>query len=271
MRVSTALILVPCAMLAQTPPPEVDQALRARVNEFFQYHVVGNYRKAFDLVAEDTKDYYFATQKVLFKSFKILSIRYSDNFTKAEVDLTGDRVMKPRPEFPEYIMTESMKTTWKMEDGKWVWYDLTRPTWITAMGPSDIEALSRSSASPGSMPDLGPKAMQERANAIMQGSSLDKTELILPLDKSSSEQIVFHNGQPGTIKLILDASAKPAGLTAELDKSDVSAGQNAVIKIHFDPKDAAAAPPGFTLRLIMEPFDRVFPIAVKFGVRQPGP
>jgi len=274
MRVQTALILLPLAALAQTPPPEVDQALRARVNEFFQYHVDGNFRKAFEMVAEDTKDYYFESQKVLFKSFKIESISYSDNFTKAEVDLTGQRLWKPRYNFPETVVPVPMKTHWKIEDGKWMWYDHSRPAWVTPMGPSDPEALKKhsDSASTAAMPDLSPQSLQERANAIMQQqSALDKSELTLPLDKSSSEQIVFHNGQTGTVKLMLDAGAKPAGFTAELEKTDVNAGESAIIKIRFDPKDAPASPAGFTLRVIMEPFSRIFPITVKFVPKPTAP
>ena len=87
MRFQAAILLLPLAAFAQTPPPDVDQALRARVTEFFQAHVDGAFRKAFEIVAEDTKDYYFATEKVRFKSFKIVDIKYSDNFTKAVVNL----------------------------------------------------------------------------------------------------------------------------------------------------------------------------------------
>ncbi len=90
-----AFVLLPVVAFAQTPPPEVDEALRARVTEFFQYHVDANFRKAYELVAEDTKEQYFGAQKWQFKSFKIDSIKYSDNFTKAEVQVTGQRMWRP--------------------------------------------------------------------------------------------------------------------------------------------------------------------------------
>src|SRR5579864_740686 len=51
-----------------SPPPGIEDALRARVTEFFQYHVDGNFRKAYDMVAEDTKDFYFKALKIQFKS-----------------------------------------------------------------------------------------------------------------------------------------------------------------------------------------------------------
>lgn len=54
-----ALWLVPAAAIAQTTPPappEVDQALRSRVTEFFQNFVDKKFRQAINLVADDTQD-----------------------------------------------------------------------------------------------------------------------------------------------------------------------------------------------------------------------
>lgn len=123
MRFAAALMLTSFAAMAQQPPPaEVDQALRARVNEFFHYHVTGEFMKAFGYVAEETKEYYFAVQKRQYISYTVGNITYSDNFTKATVDVVGKAKMRPRPEFPEIVIDQPMSTTWKIENGKWVWY-----------------------------------------------------------------------------------------------------------------------------------------------------
>ena len=53
---------------AEAPSPEVDQALRARIAEFYQDHVGGKFRQAEALVAEETKDYFYsASQAPLFE------------------------------------------------------------------------------------------------------------------------------------------------------------------------------------------------------------
>jgi len=63
------LAILSCSAWAQSdnpfnrPPADVDQALRARITEFFQFHVTGEYRKAEALVAEDTKDYFYDHNK----------------------------------------------------------------------------------------------------------------------------------------------------------------------------------------------------------------
>src|SRR5215472_8240570 len=53
------LFLLPFAGLCQdvsdpeTAPPEIDQALRARVTQFYSAHVTGKWRDAFAVVADD--------------------------------------------------------------------------------------------------------------------------------------------------------------------------------------------------------------------------
>src|SRR6266545_4652975 len=78
------------------PPAEVDQALRARVQEFFDLHVKGQYRQAEELVAEDTKDYFYTHDKPKYLSCEISKIDYTDKFTKASAVVTCSRyVMMP--------------------------------------------------------------------------------------------------------------------------------------------------------------------------------
>ena len=95
MRLCVAL-LIPALVLAQTPKPaappaEVDQALRERATQFLQYQIDGNFRKAFELVAEDSKDFYFSIAKTKILSYKIDDITYSDDFSKATVRATTVR------------------------------------------------------------------------------------------------------------------------------------------------------------------------------------
>src|SRR5580704_1507529 len=60
-------------------PSEVEQALRARVAEFFQLHVESNFQKAYGMVAEDTKKYYFDNKKNTYKSFRIAGVKFLNN------------------------------------------------------------------------------------------------------------------------------------------------------------------------------------------------
>jgi hypothetical protein len=261
-----ALFLVPLAAFAQTPAPEVEEALRARVTEFFNYHVDGNFRKAYDLVAEDTKDQYFGAQKIQYKSFKIDSVKFSDNFTKADVALTGERSWRMSSQLPETKVTVPMNTSWKLEGGKWMYHEEPRQLLIP-MGPSAIGAnapASKPSSDGQKLPNVSPEAIAAAARNILQQSSVDKSEVLLSTDKASTDQVVFHNGFQGGVKVALESMPNVAGLHAEVEKADVNAGQNTMVKIRYEPAGKIPDAP-VVLRLLVEPFHQVFTITVKFA------
>src|ERR1700726_4555299 len=89
-RVLPVLPLVASA-LAQNPadlfskaPPDVEEALRARISKFHQAHVDGKPRRAEEVVAEDSKDFFYDMKKPKALSFEIGKIEYSKDFTEAK-------------------------------------------------------------------------------------------------------------------------------------------------------------------------------------------
>jgi hypothetical protein len=279
------LSLVTAAAFAQSPaqdpkasfkaPPEVDQALRARVTEFFQYHVDGNFRKAYEIVAEETKDYYFAAQKVRFEGFRITGVRFvNDECTKAAVDLETHQKMQ-RIYFKGVVVPVPMTTLWKIEGGKWVWYrDPDNPE-LTPMGRSDLEKVrqgtdEQTAAALKRLTD--PAEIERKGNEILKGnkqSGLDRPDVTLAIDKPSSAVVSFHNGWPGGIQLVLDPGAALAGFTAKLDKTNLGLGEDAVLKLSYSPLANGAGlvqvPAQAQVRLIVQPFNLVYPVTVKFA------
>src|SRR5580658_10741256 len=78
---------------AADPPADVDAALRSRVQEFYQLQVDRKYRQAEQLVAADTKDFYYGSQKPDLKAFSIKSIKYAPDFESASVTVSLRRVI----------------------------------------------------------------------------------------------------------------------------------------------------------------------------------
>ena len=262
MLLRVAPLLLPLITFAQTPPPEVDQALRTRVSEFLQYHVEGKFTKAFEYVAEDTKEYYFNSQKVQFLSFRIDDVSYSDNFTKATVNalvehawtIQGQKLNVKTPQI----------TTWVVENGKWVWHYDPEAIPDTPMGKSASQLSPGAQAAPPPPVHLTQEEIDKRAREILKGSNVDKDQVTLAADKASSDQIVFHNGYPGSVKVYLDPGAKLDGFHAELEKSDLNMGDDAVVKVHYEPASPGEKLP-VKLRLTVLPFNTVFEITVKFA------
>src|ERR1044072_8874593 len=96
LRLALAAALASAAFARTAPdapkaPAGVDEALRARITEFYQFHVTGEYRKAEKMVAEDSQDIYYEHNKPKYLSFEIKTIAYAENFTKAKVSVTCEQ------------------------------------------------------------------------------------------------------------------------------------------------------------------------------------
>lgn len=272
-----SLLLLPWMLLSQTTAAQAEQALRARVTEFLQYHVEGNFRKAYDMVADDTKDNYFNTGKIQLKSFSVDKIEFTDStFTKAKVTATMSKtIMVVGQELPS---TMPYTITWKIENGKWVWYNevkdagppmtlasignlLTPPAAIPA--PTPVPGIDKS---PDGLPkNLDDKALAEAARNILQQVSVDKNEVTLASDKSSDAKVIVHNGMGGAVQLEVNAPPVP-GFTAKLEQPLVKAAGDTPVVFHFEPGDAPAARRDpIQVQLMVQPLNQVFTIRVNFA------
>src|SRR5438477_8693919 len=113
-----ALFAQNAAKPAPKPPAAVDQALRARITEFFHYHVTEEYRKAEKLVSEDSQDFFYAHNKPHYLNFEIVSIDYLDHFTKAKVAAMCEQYFHGLG-FEGRPLKAPSTSTWKLENGKW--------------------------------------------------------------------------------------------------------------------------------------------------------
>ena len=277
---SAVLVLIPGSVFAQAAspaaPPEVDQALRGRVTEFFQDFIDGKFRQAINLVAEDTQDYYFASPKLEMRSFKIEGINYSDDFTKAVVHMTVTRIWRMRAEgfAQDADVPGPMDTNWKIENGKSVFYDLPKTSgWLTPMGPSaDVSPAATAAANGKKKIDDG--TMAAEAQRILQQSGIvtgvTPDQVTLPLDKPSSAKLVFRNGVPGNVSLsLLGLPKNLPGFSATISKQTVASGDSAEVEIRFDPSAGVPKDPSVTIHVIVAPFDMEFPVKVNFLAAKP--
>jgi hypothetical protein len=249
------------ADLTPGAPPEVDQALRARVSQFFQYHVDGDFRRAYDLVAENTKEEYFNSAKLRLRKFELDGIKYSRDFTKAEVTTTVSMNWNIR--IKENISIVPMITTWKIEDGKWVWYhEIKTGAMLTPMGPSTIIPGVNDQNSKARIPEhIDDAAVASAAQTIVKQVSIDKQNVSLA---SGKDQVVVHNGSPGYVKLTRAAFPELPGFSATFDRTQLGPNQDAVLKFEYKPADQDPHAT-FPVRIVTEPFNQVFTVFVNLG------
>jgi hypothetical protein len=269
----TSLLLLPVLALAQgQAPPEVDQELRARVSGFYQNFLETSYspRKAEPFVAEDTKEFFYNALKQRYQAFHIIKITYSDNFTKAivvvaakmETMIGGEKVVVDWPK----------DTHWKIEEGKWCYYDHPEDRPVTPMSVVNPPMATGEARTAGVIPkNTSPEATHAAGMTVLkqQEMGLNISGVTFNVDQASSAQVIFTNGADGDITIGLDGPVV-RGLKAKLDKTTVPGHGTAVLSLQYDPSDKSGPkdvwePKGnITFRIFAAPFDRIFPVGVQF-------
>ena len=230
------------------PPGDVDAALRGRIQEFFDLHVKGQFRKAEKLVADDTKDFFYGSNKSKYLSFEISRIDYSANFTKATVVMMCEQYIM-MPGFTDHPMKVPTPSTWKLENGEWYWYvdqDALLNTPWGRMKPGEFPA--KGAARPPSLPSI-----PTSADFLYKQIQLDKTAVSLKAGESA--EVIIANGAPGPVALSVPAALP--GLEAKLDKVTLPAGGKATLTLR-----AAKGAKSGVLRVQVEPTMQLLPVQI---------
>jgi hypothetical protein len=202
------------------PPADVDKALRARIAEFFQCHVTGEYRKAEALVAEDTKDWYYNGNKPKYFSFEILQIAYSENYTRAKATvLTEQMINSPGFDRPQKFPIPSY---WKFENGLWFWYIEKSTLLVTPFGTrneADLKGMLGPPPSAANIPTTPDFAM----NKI----KADKTSIALKPGESAD--VSFSNSATGFMSV--SVYTRTPGIEVKPERADVKPGGKATFTL----------------------------------------
>jgi hypothetical protein len=258
-RAYLALLLV-SGLWAQSPggffdkaPPDVEEALRARITAFYQAHVDKKFRQADEYVAADTKDFYYEANKPAYLAFEVGKITYSDNFTKAKAVVTC-KIRFPIPGFDEAPVMAPVPSTWKLENGQWYWYvdqKVGRETPFGVMPPAVGTAPA------GGFPSL---ASAPSVDTLWKSVRADKNEVQLSARQPSSDLVTISNKMPGNIWLQIDAPKTP-GLEVTLDRGELKTGEEAKITFHSEPQEKPVNRIA-QVRVTVLPTNQVIPITV---------
>jgi hypothetical protein len=230
------------------PPADVDQALRARITEFYDLHVKGEFRKAEALVADDTKDLYYSSDKSKYLSFEIGRIEYFDNFTRAKATVLCEQYIM-LPGFLGKPIKIPMPSSWKVVDGTWYWYVDPESLRETPFGTSKPGSAQGSASAPKTIPAI-PTTVPD---FIYKQVKADKASVALKAGES--EQVTITNNAPGAMNISLMGSIP--GVEVKLDRTVLNTGEKAVLTL----RAGNDAKPG-VLSIQVEQTNQVIPIQV---------
>ena len=235
------------AELFNRAPKSVDDALRARIDEFYQFHKNREFRKAEALVAEDTKDFFYNHDKPEVLGFEISRIEYSDGYTRAKATV----LVEQRVNFPGFggkLMKIPTPSYWKIEDGKWFWYVDEAKLNETPFGVMKAGPPSSDSSVAGTMSNL-PSNVDELMNQI----HADKSALTLAPGETG--HVTIDNAMKGPVPLTIQG--KVEGIEATLDPPTVPAVGKATLTV----KAAAGAKSG-TITIVATQIGKTMPIQI---------
>jgi len=261
--------------LFEKAPPPIDEALRARVTQFYHAYTTGKFREAYPLVAEDSQDAFLGASKDVLKSCETLRIRYADNFTSADVveGCKGEwnyHGVKTPTSFP-------LTSHWKIIDGQWYWY-FVKPTMVPSpfsptgfvTVPQQDGQVDKTAAQPASAMPANP---MEMAKGILSKVRLDKTAIKLLGYETSKDELHLINEMPGQISLSIDPIAFP-GLKITPAKTELQANEQTTIVFEYRLDDAEITcgecakrvKSTLSARLHIQPTGQIFTIPVTFGI-----
>jgi hypothetical protein len=237
---------------AQQPSPaaaEAEAALRARVEQFFQFQVDKKYRQAEALVAQDTKDAYYDGNKFNIKGFKISRIDLLEGNTRAKVTILG-RVTFAMPAAGTVDIDAPSTTLWKLENVQWVYYvdpEAALQTPFGKINSQPAKGASPSSAMPGRAPDVATLLNQVKAAPAS----------VVLTSESPRQSVTISNELPGDVDLELSGDHLE-GFTVEIQNKHLKAGEKTLIQ--FTANDAG--PWSRVVRILVAPLNTELDIQV---------
>jgi len=208
------------------PPPDVEEALRARVVQFYSLLQEGKFRQAENLVAEESRELFYAMPKSKITEFRLDRMEFAEDFQSAKLAvatplispfLGGSKILFP------------MTNKWKLLDGQWFVVFEKRPP-ITPFGPMGSSAPSSSSK---------PESFQRPTLEAVSGGAvrLEPQSLSFPAkgQEKTERTVVISNSMPGALSLEIEGPALP-GIELQLSAKTLPASGRVTLQVRFDPQ-----------------------------------
>ena len=241
------------------PSPQSDKVLRERASQFLQYTIDRGYRKAYELVAEETRDWYLSSGKPQYTKFHIEAVEYSKDHKLATVKSKVTRVlaMNGREISTELVVEDR----WKFVGGRWMWWHDPNVL-VTPFGEVKIDRSKGVAVSDDkSMPrDMSPEAASKAAEGLNLDATTDKKELVFEEGRPGDLEIVFHNGLKGFVRVSSDIVGDYRAFSVEPAEIQVAADSDLKFRVHYKPiADLAVT----SLRFSIDPFNRTITVPLK--------
>jgi len=249
--------------LFEKAPPGVEEALRDRVGAFYKTWSEGKFRAGEKYVAEDAQETYYNMQKQKLDNCEIIALKFEREFNDAVVTIA----CKGKWNFQGQVLDQTLAHTdfWSMEKDAWVW--TVKPVKSVASPFGEFNYANIDESKGLFNPETGmPKDFNALGHSILKQVAIDKTEVMLSSFEKKSAVVTLKNGINGSINVRADADGGPLGFKATFDEPNVPGNGEAKLTLSYDPKDDVSAKPAATVRIYVEPINKMFTVKVTFAI-----
>ncbi len=235
---------------------------------FLDLQMAKKWGESIQYIDQDSLDTYISSDKYNCKSMDIFNITYSDKFDEASVGLFCERGFATP--VGGGVTKMPYTTMWKLVDGNWKWFtpkrqDGEEDEYIrTPFGPIK---KPKDSAPAGPLPKTtdssGNVTMGPGVGDLQAPLRIEPSRVYLRAEQKSSATAVVRNSFPGLLKLDM-RWVNLDGLTAEISKKELLAGETAEIRIDFDPPGMALPPRLHAVWLESNPMRSATPLIIEF-------
>jgi hypothetical protein len=241
------------------PPAGVDEALRARVLEFYKLEMAGRFRQAEGLICEDSKDRYYDAEKRRWSSVEIVQTSYEADFTKARATAALGTVLGTMS--GPMAVKAPITSLWRLEKGLWCRYipDVSQEGVATPFGVMKPAPDTGAPANPfaGAMGAIPTNEKQLEAMV-----KLSRHQVSIPAS-GGSETVEIFNGMPGNVEIKVTCPGV-IGLECELAPKEVPKDGKASLVLKFTAHPDKFRPPMADVRLLVEPIGVAKTVRVQF-------
>jgi len=252
-------------------PPAVDQALRARLKQFYDAHVEGKTMKVFDLVDADAKELFFNAQKPKLSSFEVQGIKYGKDYKDAVVQTLIEReVLMPMAQGSArggaQLMKMPLESYWKEVNGQWFWYVPKRDCAPTPFGCSPTDAK------PAAGGDA--EAIRKRIENITKSGQMEMTfgfkGSAATLGEAREAALVFENGMDGWVILKTYQKFDDPEIELAADEVQVKPLGETKFIVRLKPGVEITQARQVRIPLVVQPFRRPSPVVISLVPPPPG-
>jgi hypothetical protein len=241
-------------------PPEVEKTFRDRVTQFYTHFQQGQFRLAEQMVAEESRDAFYAVNKTRILGFEVQTIEFNSDLNQAKALVACQMLV---PMLGSSTLHVPLQSQWKLIDGEWYIFMDTHQSSGGGYNSPAGEMKFNQNAGPGAAPSsFTPPNLATLKNMYQ----VSEKRLQFPRESTEpvTRTITVSNNAQGDLTVHRETAYLPAGLQVDLQPERIAPGAEGTISFTYDSKAGKGAPGAVEVEFLVMPITQTFTVGLIF-------